>query len=65
MGVRTPGQHRRGDRTGLKGCAAASISYTGSLEPDIALPRRHLLAFRFLTDMITEAENREAMGETS
>jgi (p)ppGpp synthase/HD superfamily hydrolase len=35
------------------------------LEPDLARLRRYLLAYKFLTGTITEAQYREAMGETS
>ncbi|MGO9343871.1 MAG: hypothetical protein ACLP6E_15340 [Acidimicrobiales bacterium] len=35
------------------------------LEPDLARLRRYLLAYKFLTGMITEAQYREAMGETN
>ena len=35
------------------------------LEPDLARLRRYLLAYKFLTGMITEAQYRAAMGETS
>ncbi len=34
------------------------------LEPDVGRIRRYLPAFKFLTGMITEAQYRDAMGET-